>query len=39
VAVAFHRVDQNRDQSLQPLAADSVACLPQHDEAWRTASS
>ncbi|HMS06549.1 MAG TPA: hypothetical protein PKD73_12270 [Burkholderiaceae bacterium] len=32
VAVSLHRVDQDRDQNLQPLSADTVACLPQHNE-------
>ena len=30
VAMAFHRIDQHRDQRLQPLAADPIGGLPQH---------
>ena len=30
MAVALHRIDQNRDKRLKPLAADAIARLPQH---------
>ena len=30
MAVPFHRIDQDRNQRLQALAADPVGCLPEH---------
>jgi hypothetical protein len=30
MTVALHRIDQNRDKRPKPLAADAIACLPQH---------
>jgi uncharacterized protein with HEPN domain len=39
MTVPFHRVDQHRDQHLQPLAANTVGGLPQNVSACRVASS
>ena len=30
MTVALHRINQNRDKRLKPLAADAIARLPQH---------
>src|SRR5271155_4058136 len=30
MAVAFHRLDQHRDEFFKALAADAIGCFPQH---------